>query len=113
MSAMTYDEIYAALCETELPVVYNFWEADAVPELPFIIFSYPNNLDYIADNTNYVTIVTLEVELFTKRKNLAIEAAVEAILSKYWAYTKSSQWIDADDVQQTIYDMEVIIKHGQ
>lgn len=113
MSAMTYNEIYTALTETGLPVVYNFWEAQDVPELPFIIFTYPNHVDYIADDVNYVTIATLQVDLFTKRKNLQVESAVEAVLSRNWVYSKNSVWNDADDVQQTTYDMEVIIKHGE
>ena len=118
MSAKTYSEIYDILSSVEIddepiPAVFNFWEIGYVPELPYIVFSYPVNNDYVADNRIYLTVAQLQVELYTKRKDLEVEAAVEAVLNQHWIYDKSSNWLDADEVQQTLYTMEVMIKTGE
>ena len=55
---MTYQEIFEALEETDLPVTYEAWSSpDAIPALPYIVFTYPQNNDLYADNTNYAEIV--------------------------------------------------------
>lgn len=120
MSAKTYSEIYEILSSVSvttggdpIPAVFNFWEIGQVPDLPYIVFTYPMHNDYRADNRNYLTVAQLQVELYTKRKDLAVEAAVESVLSQHWIYDKASNWLDADDMQQTLYTMEVMIKYGE
>jgi hypothetical protein len=108
---MTYQEIFDALKETGLPVTYEVWDAaEEVPPLPYIVFKYPNNNDFYADNTNYAEIVTLDVRLYTKKKSIAQERAVEAVLKEHFgAYAKTSDYVTADAMQETIYTMEVAI----
>lgn len=106
---MTYQEIKAALEETGLPVVYNAWEIGQAPALPYIVFTYPNNSDFMGDNQNYVEIVALDVELYTKRKNIALEKQVETVLKKYFQYGKTSMWIEDEQMNETLYTTEVVI----
>ncbi len=106
---MTYQEIKAALQETTLPVVYNAWEIGQAPALPYIVFTYPNNSDFMADDQNYVEIVALNIELYTQRRDIALEHQVEAVLKKYFQYDKSSIWIEDEQMNETIYQTEVII----
>ena len=106
---MTYEEIYDALCETELPVTLNFWEGKP-PGLPYIVYELPENNDLVADNINYAEIVRLDIGLYTKRKDIDTEHAVEEILTKHFgAFFKSSDWVQNDHVQETIYTTEVSI----
>lgn len=108
---MTYQEIFDALTETGLPVTYEVWDAaEELPSLPYIVFTYPENNDFYADNTNYAEIVTLDVRLYTKKKSIAQERAVEAVLKEHFgAYAKTSDYVSADAMQETIYTMEVAI----
>lgn len=108
---MTYKEIYDALVTAGYPITYEHFESpENIPALPYIVFTYPRNNDMHADNQNYVEIVVLQVGLYTKRKNLTAEHTVEAVLRKYFnPYTKSSEYVSADSVQETIYTMEVVI----
>lgn len=106
---MTYKEIYDALAETNLPVVYHHWEKGQVPDLPYIVFTYPNNNDFMADDKNYVEIVEVNVELYAKNKDIALEHTVEGVLGKYFQYNKSSVWIEDEQMYETIYQTEVII----
>ena len=106
---MTYQEIKAALEETGLPVVYNAWEIGHAPALPFIVFTYPNNNDFMADDQNYIEIVELNVELYAKRKNIALEKQVESVLKKYFQYGKTSLWIEDEQMNEILYTTEVLI----
>jgi hypothetical protein len=108
---MTHKEIYEALLETDLPVTFQFWESpDNIPPLPYIVFTYPSNNDYMADDTNYVEITRLEVGLYTKRKSIAVERSVEAVLKQYFnPFFKTSDYVPADSMHETLYTMEVAI----
>ena len=107
---MTYEEIYQALESTGLPVTYEFWENGSIPPLPYIVFTYPGSNDYMADNSNYVEITRLEVGLYTKRKSIAVERSVEAVLkSKIGPFFKTSDYVPADSMHETLYTLEVAI----
>lgn len=108
---MTYEEIYQALESTGLPVTYEFWESpDNIPALPYIVFTYPGNNDFVADDVNYATIVRLEVGLYTKRKSIAVERNVEQVLNeKLGPFFKTSDYVSADSMQETLYTLEVAI----
>ncbi|HAB93183.1 MAG TPA: hypothetical protein DCF49_00210 [Lachnospiraceae bacterium] len=107
---MRYSEVYDALKETGLPVTYEFWENGDIPPLPYIVFTYPDNDDFIADNTNYSEIVTLQVGLYTKRRSVAVERGVENVLKQYFTpYRKTSDYVSADSLQETLYTLEVAI----
>ena len=107
---MTYKDIQEKLELTGYSVAQSFWETGSVPALPFIVYTFPNNNDFIAENENYVEIAVLEVELYTKKKSIETEQAVEDVLAaNFGPYRKTSSWIYTDAMQQTIYTMEVII----
>ena len=108
---MTYEEISTALKTTNLPVTFQFWDSpDNIPPLPYIVFTYPRSNDFMADNTNYVEITELEVGLYTKRKSIAVERSVEAVLkSKIGPYFKTSDYVPADSMHETLYTLEVAI----
>ena len=111
---MTYQEIYDALCEIGLPVALNRWDMPKIPDLPYIVFTYPQNKDFMADDTNYAEIVQLEVGLYTKRKNIALEHSVEAVLKEHFgAFFKTSEYVPADAIQETLYTTEVAITDGK
>lgn len=108
---MTYEEIYTALTSTGLPVTFQYWKyPDEIPSLPYIVFDYPDNHDFVADNTNYVTVVVLQVGLYTQRKDIETESVVEAVLNEYFnPFDKTSDYVSADSMQETLYTMEVVI----
>lgn len=108
---MTYQEIYNALKTTKLPVTFQFWKSpDDVPPLPYIVFDYPEHNDFAADNVNYVSIVTLQIGLYTPRKSVATEATVEAVLTQYFGkFSKTSDFVAVDAMQETLYTCEVIV----
>lgn len=107
---MTYKQVFDMLKTTNLSVVYNSWEIGSVPALPYIVFTFPNNDDLFADNTNYQTIVQLNIELYSKNKDFTTEGTLETVLkSNGIPFQKSSVWIDSENLYQTLYTTEVLI----
>ena len=111
---MKHKDIDAALRQTGLPVAFNFWPGNDIPPLPYIVFTYPQNDGFYADNVNYVNVVQMEVGLYCKNKSIATEKAVERVLNEqFGAFLKTSMYVTADAVQETLYTMEVIVNDGE
>lgn len=108
---MTLREIATMIAGVGLPYAYyQFSEADAPQGPPFICFYYPNDHDFIADNTNYARISALVVELYTDNKDFDLEARVEAALSAAeLVYSRSETYIDSEKMFMTTYTTEVCI----
>ena len=105
---MTYQEIFTMLQETNIPVAYNFFTEP--PGLPFIVFTYPNNDDFLADNKNYVEIVNVNIQLYTERKSITTERILENVLKAHdLTYTKASLWLESEEMNETEYESEILI----
>lgn len=103
---MTLEELRDLLETTGLPVTYREWEANAAPPLPNICYlvSYSNN--FAADGKVYCPITHVQIELYTKLKDLESEARVEnALASFYWEKTES--YINTEKCYQILYEIEV------
>lgn len=107
---MSYEEINAMIESIGLPSTYYQWPAKEVPELPYIVFYYPGRNDFQADNTNYVHVTELNIELYCDNKDFEHEAAVEAVLEAHdLVYSKEEMYISDERMYETLYTMEVII----
>lgn len=107
---MTHKQIYDMLAGSNLPVAYYAFPENQAPDLPYIVYFFTSNDDVIADNTNYVEIVQLNIELYTQNKDFAKEDALESILkSNHIVYSKESAYVNSEHMYQTAYESEVII----
>lgn len=110
---MSYSEIDTMISSIGLPYAYHQFPEDTEQAPPFICFFYPENNDFFADGSNYQTIVTLVVELYTDTKDIEKELDVEAVLKTAGlSWTKESGYLDSERMQMTTYTMEVVI-HGE
>lgn len=110
---MTYAEIYSMISSIGLSCSYYQFPEGNAPALPYIVFYYPNNNDFVADNINYQTIVKLNIELYTENKDFTTEAAVETVLQNYGVvYQKTETYIDSELMYQILYESEVVITNG-
>lgn len=105
---MTYQEIYTMLQGIGLPVTYYQWPEDHAPEPPYLVFYYPGDNDFKADDRNFVKIRELVVELYTDEKDVALEETVEAALSGM-VYERDETYIDSERMFEVAYTMEVVI----
>lgn len=107
---MTFKEIANMIESIGLPYAYYQFEEGSGQQCPFLVFYYPYNNDFKADNKNYVKVVNLTIELYSDEKDFSNEAAVETVLdANDMTYTKEEMYIDSEKMYETVYNMEVII----
>lgn len=107
---MTRNQIAELFSPVNLPTTYGFWPIGEAPDLPYIVYYYPDSDDFMADNQNYVKIRRLNIELYTNTKNFSLEDTVEEILkNNHLGYDKTEAYIEAEHMYQTLYQTEVLI----
>lgn len=106
---MTFQEVKQMIESIGLPYTYDSFPNNVAPAPPYIVFNYPNNDDFGADNTNYVSIDALNIELYTSTKDFELEKNLEAVLNANgFFYDKTETFIRQDNIYQITYVTEVI-----
>jgi len=104
---MTPQELYAALLTLGMPVAYGEFTEPTEP--PFITYQFAYDADLKADNRNYANIDIFQIEFYSPTKDLANEAAIEALLdANRLPYQKSEAWLDSEKLRQVIYEVPLI-----
>ena len=106
---MTFQEIATMIGSIGLPFTYDSFPNNIAPTPPYIVFNYPQNDDFGADNTNYVSIDVLNIELYSASKDFANEQAIESVLAQNgFYYEKSEAYIRSENLFQITYVTQVI-----
>lgn len=101
---MTYKEIKTIIAGFGLPYTYYSFPNDIAPDPPYIVFNYPENDDVLADNSNYASVVTLNLELYTAEKDIELEETIEAVLNQNgFVYDKTEDYIRQEELFQITY----------
>lgn len=108
---MTYKEVKTLLDSAGIPVVYYQWPEGQAPEPPYLVFYYPGDNDFKADDSNYSKVRELTVELYTDQKDFVLEETVEGILSPL-VYSRNEAYLDTERMFMVSYETEVLI-NGQ
>lgn len=105
---MTLLEVAQMVASIGLP--YRYSHFSETPQPPYVVFYYPSETDPHADNSNYINKRQLFIELFTKTKDQASEAQLEAVLkSAGFSWYKQTDFLNDEKLFQTTYETEVII----
>lgn len=106
---MTFQEIATMIGSIGLPFTYDSFPNNIAPTPPYIVFNYPQNDDFGADNINYVSIDVLNIELYSASKDFANEQAIESVLAQNgFYYEKSEAYIRSENLFQITYVTQVI-----
>lgn len=106
---MTYKEIAAMVKEVGIPTAYDHFK-DTAQKLPFICFIYPNSNDFLADDSNYVDIDVLQIELYTEEKDFELEKKVKDILKAHnLVYSSEEGYLDDEQMYMHTYRVGVVI----
>lgn len=106
---MTFIEVKQMIESIGLPFTYDSFPNNIAPTPPYIVFNYPQNDDFGADNTNYVSIDVLNIELYSASKDFANEQTIEAVLTQNgFYYEKSEAYIRSENLFQITYVTQVI-----
>ena len=108
---MTYKEVADMIHGVGIPCAYRSFPEGNSPNPPFICFYYDGADDLKADNTNYVKIRPLTIELYTDNKDFDLEDVVEAALnSSGLVYSKDDEtYIESERMYMVVYETEIII----
>lgn len=107
---MTYEEISTMIKSFGVQYAYyQFPEGTAVAP-PFVCFYYESSNDLIADNINYAKVENLIIELYTKTKDIALEALIGATLNaNEIPYRRYESYIDSEKLYMNTFESEVYI----
>lgn len=111
---MTLQGITTMIQSIGIPSAYHhFSEATAKPT-PFICYLYPDDSDFYADDTNYQSIKTLVIELYTDYTEFTLEEQIKAVLAENGlTWTREQDYIDSEKMYITTFTMEVVINGEQ
>lgn len=107
---MTTQRVKEILETTGIPVAYLAFTNETAQPCPFICYFYAGDDDFLADNTNYVSINRLIVELYTDYKDFSLEKTVEETLNAAGlVFSREESYISTEQMFQIVYESEVII----
>ena len=105
---MKIEEFYEKLKTLGYEVAYDHFDEGEAPSLPYIIYRYPQSNNFSADGKAYFKIAELDVEIYTKYKDIELEEKVEKLLDELeWFYNKTEDYIETEKMYEVLYEMEV------
>lgn len=107
---MTEVEIAQIIKSIGYPVAYHHFAEGQEPSKPYIVYLYPGSNNFAADGLVYQSVNQLDIELYTDKKILAAEKAVEAVLKEHgFFYEKNESYLETEKMFEVLYEMEVLI----
>ena len=103
------DKLLKIIQATGIPFAYDHFAEGESPEPPFICYLLPASDNFAADGAVYFKVNEVHIELYTDKKDLQLEAQVEAVLDQHGIfYDKTETWIESEKLYEVlfIFDME-------
>ena len=98
------EELVRMIGETGLPFAYDHFAEGESPEPPFVCYLLPGSRNFAADGRVYYKGSEVRLEVYTDRKDLGLEARVEAVLDGHGVfYNKSEVWIEGERLYEVLY----------
>ena len=85
------DRLVGILEELGLPFAYDHFAEGEAPEPPFVCYLLPGSHNFAADGRVYHKSSEVRVEVYTDRKELALEARVEDVLDGHGIFYNKSE----------------------
>ena len=104
------DDLVRLLEETGIPFAYDHFAEGESPDPPFICYLLPQSDNFSADGKVYLKVSSVNIELYTDSKDLAVEQTLEAVLDTHGIfYDKTEVWIESEKLYEVlcIFEMEV------
>ena len=102
------EELLSILGETQIPFAYDHFAEGESPDPPFICYLLPGSNNFAADGKVYYKISQVNIELYTNRKDPAVEQKLEdALDAASIFYNKTEVWIDSEKLYEVLYQFEM------
>ena len=94
--------------ETGIPFAYDHFAEGESPDPPFICYLLPQSDNFSADGKVYLKVSSVNIELYTDNKDLAVEQKLEAVLDTHGIfYDKTEVWIESEKLYEVLYSFEM------
>ncbi|MGM0807530.1 MAG: hypothetical protein ACQET8_22755 [Bacillota bacterium] len=104
---MNLPELNNLLKATGYPVAYSHFAN--TPTIPFITYLEAYSSNSFADNKTFHKVKNVQIELYTNKKDLAVESKLESILdSNSVPYDSTETFIESENLFQKIYEVRMI-----
>ena len=114
---MTLEGLYTVLNSIEAfenKVTYRAFPVGEAPELPFICYMATETDNLMADCKVYQVVQSVDIELYTKNKDLTSEHALEdALNTANIPWEKSEVYIEEQQCYEIIYEVTLIIEEKE
>ena len=102
------DDLVRLLEETGIPFAYDHFAEGESPDPPFICYLLPQSDNFSADGKVYLKVSSVNIELYTDSKDLAVEQTLEAVLNTHGIfYDKTEVWIESEKLYEVLYSFEM------
>lgn len=102
------EKLLSILGETQIPFAYDHFAEGESPDPPFICYLLPGSNNFAADGRVYYKISQVNIELYTDRKDPAVEQKLEdALDAASIFYNKTEVWIDSEKLYEVLYQFEM------
>lgn len=102
------DDLVKLLEETGIPFAYDHFAEGESPDPPFICYLLPQSDNFSADGKVYLKVSSVNIELYTDSKDLAVEQMLEAVLDTHGIfYDKTEVWIESEKLYEVLYSFEM------
>ena len=104
---MILSKLNEILKQTGYPVAYSHF--NTAPTIPYITYLVAYSPNFMADNKVYKKIDSLQIELYTNKKDLEAEKNLEDLLDENEIpYETTEEWIESEKLFQKIYEVRLI-----
>ena len=105
------DDLVRLLEETGIPFAYDHFAEGESPDPPFICYLLPQSDNFSADGKVYLKVSSVNIELYTDSKDLAVEQTLEAVLDTHGIfYDKTEVWIESEKLYEVLYSFELEVR---
>ena len=101
-------DLVKLLEETGIPFAYDHFAEGESPNPPFFCYLLPQSDNFSADGKVYLKVSSVNIELYTDSKDLAVEQTLEAVLDTHGIfYDKTEVWIESEKLYEVLYSFEM------
>lgn len=108
------DEVIKLLEQSGIPFAYDHFAEGEGPDPPFLCYRVPDSANFAADGQVYYRIGVIDMELYTDRKDVALERKLERLLSAsgiFW--NKEEYWIESEKLYEVVYEFQKGITYAE
>ena len=107
---MTHLQVTQMIQSLNIPCGYDFFSTEEKQKPPYIVYYYLDDDDFYADNINYQPVRPLNIDLYTRYKDITLEKSVENLLtSNGLSYTRNERFIEDENENLVSYTINIVI----